>query len=321
MFKNILYELKLNKISYLLEVIETQNFKQKVDAYNKLQKIKIDEETGHYILDEVDSLKQNSNEEFNIELSLLSLLFKDYYDSYSFHLIKIFKKLNTDTKYEILSILANSDEPSELVLYRILICNHYKELKNIPIGNISSNKANYELLFPELFDTFKTINNRNSLLLLLSDFITQGVVPIIHIKKYKTLLQKQVISIFKEGIKFKINPNENYMGDKNYIDLRIFLEVAMNIEFYVSNKETKLLLEKLFKIKDNQLKLFILENYIRKGKNISNISFNTIAKDNLSRYPLYSFLEFNDLGKLMPKRYAKNRDLALSDLYLNFSIA
>ena len=111
------------------------------------------------------------------------------------------------------------------------------------------------------------------------------------------------------------------MGDKNYIDLRIFLEVAINIEYYVSNKETKTYLDKLFKTKDNQLKLFILENYVRKDKDISKASLNSIAKDNLSRYPLYSFLSYNNLQKLMPKKYSNNKELALSDLFLNFSIS
>ena len=150
-FQNILNDLKLNKISYLLETIETSDFRKKVDAYNKLQKMKICEEAGHIIIERVSSLKQKSNDEFNIELSLLSLLFKNYYDSYSQHLIEIFENLNTDTKYEILNILANSNEPSELVLYRTLVYGYYKELKNISVGNISSNKYNYELIFPELY--------------------------------------------------------------------------------------------------------------------------------------------------------------------------
>ena len=321
MFKNIFNDLKLNKISYLLEVIETGEFRKKVDAYNKLQKIKLSEEAGHIIIDKATSLKQKDNEEFNIELSLLSLVFKNYYDSYSSHLLEIFKNLNTDTKYEIINILANSSEPSEIILYRTLVLNYYKELKSIPIGNISFDKDNYELIFPELYETFKVNNNRNNLLLVLSDFVNAGVVPIIHIKKYKTILQKQIINIFKEGIKYKINPNENYMGDKNYIDLRIFLEVAINIEYYVSNKETKICLDKLFKTKDNQLKLFILENYVRKEKDISKINLNSIAKDDLSRYPLYSFLEYNNLKKIMPKKYSNNKSLSLSDLYLNFSIS
>ena len=186
-FKNIFNDLKLNRISYLLEVIETSDFKKKVDAYNKLSKMKISEEAGHIIIDKAVSLKQNNTDDLNTELSLLSLIFKKYYDSYSFHLIEIFKKLNTNTKYEILNILANSNEPSELVLYRTLICNYYKELDNYPIGNIAKNKDNYELVFPEIYEIFKQNNTRNNLLLLLNDFINLGVVPLVHLKKYKAV--------------------------------------------------------------------------------------------------------------------------------------
>lgn len=320
-FKNVLNDLKLNRISYLLEVIETQNFKQKVDAYNKLRKIKLNEEDGHFIIDKAVTIKHSNIDDFNVEISLLSLVFKNYYDSYSDHILDIFKKLNTNTKYELLNILANSNDPSQLILYRIIIANYYKEFNNYPLGTIATNKDNYELIFPELYETFKSKNNRNSILLLLNDFINQGVVPLEHLNKNKKVLQKLIVNIFKEGIKYKLDTKENFMANKEYIDLRIFLEVAINIEFYVSNKETKSNLEKLYKIKDNQLKLFILESYARKEMNISKMSLNSIARDNLSRYPLYSFLVYNNLEKLMPKKYSNNKDLSLSDLYINYGIS
>ena len=111
------------------------------------------------------------------------------------------------------------------------------------------------------------------------------------------------------------------MQNKDYINLRMFLESAINIEYYVSNKTTQSYLEKLYKKKDNQLKLFVLDNYIRKGKNISKYSFSSIAKDDLSRYPLFSFLNFYGLSKLMPKKYNNNVELAKSDLYINYCIS
>lgn len=319
-FKNVFNELKLNKISYLLEIIETSNFKNKVDAYNKLRKIKLNEEAGHLIIDKVISLKHNNKDDFNTDISLLSLVFNNYYDSYAEHLYEAFKKLNKEDRTELLNILANSSEPSQIILYRTLIYTYYKELDNYPIGNLGSDKDNYELLFPELYEALKAKNKRNSLLLLLNDYINLGAVPLVHLNKNKKLLQKIVIDLFKEGVKYKLDTKENFMSNKEYIDLRIFLEVAINIEYYVSSKETKSNLDKLFKTKDNQLKLFILENYVRKGKDISKISLTTIAKDNLSRYPLYSFLKYNNSEKLMPKKYRNNKDLSLSDLYLNYSI-
>ena len=321
MFKNVLNDLKLNRISYLLEVIETQNFKQKVDAYNKLRKIKLNEDDGHFIIDKAVTIKHDNIDDFNVEISLLSLVFKNYYDSYSDHILEIFKKLNTNTKYELLNILSNSNDPSQLILYRIILANYYKEFNNYPIGTIATNKDNYDLVFPELYDTFKTKNNRNSILLLLNDFVNQGVVPLEHLNKNKKVLQKLIVNIFKEGIKYKLDTNTNFMANKEYIDLRIFLEVAINIEFYVSNKETKSNLDKLFKIKDNQLKLFILESYSRKEMNLSKMNLNPIARDNLSRYPLYSFLAYNHEERLMPKKYSNNKDLSLSDLYINYGIS
>ena len=320
MFKNIFNDLKLNRISYLLEIIEKQNFKKKVDAYNKLRKIKINEESGHLIIDKVMSLKHKNIDNFNADISLLSLLFTNYYDSYSEHLYEVFDKLNDDSKIEFLNILANSTEPSIIILYRSLVYTHYKEINNYPIGTLNKNKYNYELLFPELYETFKTKNNRNNLLLLLSDFINLGIVPLYHLNKNKKILQKIIIDIFKEGIKFKLDTKENFMANKDYIDLRIFLEVAINIEYYVTSKETRTYLDKLYKTKDNQLKLFVLENYARKEMNLSKININSIAKDNLSRSPLYSFLSYNNCTNLMPKKYKNNKDISLSDLYINYSI-
>ena len=320
MFKNIFNDLKLNRISYLLEIIEKQNFKQKVDAYNRLRKIKINEESGHLIIDKVMSLKHKDIDNFNADISLLSLLFTNYYDSYSEHLYEVFNKLTDDSKTEFLNILANSNEPSVIILYRTLIYTNYKKLDNYPIGTLNKNKYNYELLFPELYDTFKTKNTRNNLLLLLSDYINLGIVPLYHLNKNKKVLQRIIIDIFKEGIKFKLNTRENFMANKEYIDLRVFLEVAINIEYYVSNKDTKTYLDKLFKTKDNQLKLFVLENYVRKGMSLSKINLNSIAKDNLSRAPLYSFLSYNNASNLMPKKYKNNKDISLSDLYINYSI-
>ena len=66
--------------------------------------------------------------------------------------------------------------------------------------------------------------------------------------------------------------------------------------------------------------MFLIENYLKKGMDISDIKLNTIAKDNLSRYPLYSFLKFYNLERLMPKKYANNIALSESDLFINYCI-
>ena len=319
MIGNFFRNLKFNKLSYLLEVIELRDIKQKIKAYNKIRKMNLTEEMGLLILDRIELLHDDKYTDFNITISLISLLFKNYYPSYSDKILKIYPKLTLEDKKEILNILSVTENEDVTILYRDLLSKYYSELDNIPIGNLSVNKGNYSLLFPELYKTLKLNIKKNNTIVLLNDFVNAGIVPVAHLKKHKKLIQDNIIRIFKEGIKYKYK-DDFFMGDKEYINLRIFLESAINIEFYVSNKDTKALLEKLLKRKDNQLKLFILDNYIRKNKDISKINLNAIAKDPLSRYPLYSFLVFNKLEKIMPKKYCNNKSLAESDLMINFSI-
>ena len=316
---NFFNNLKFNRLSYLLEVIELRDFKSKINAYNKIRKMNITEDMGLLILDKIDYIHEENYSDINITISLLSLLFKEYYPSYSEKLFNIFPKLPLDSKKELLNILSFNDNDEVIILYRRIIERFYKELDNIPIGNLSVNKGNYSLLFPELYKTLKHNIDKNNVIILLNDFVNAGVVPIDDIKKHKKVIQSNILNIFKEGLKYKYK-DETFMSDKEYINLRIFLESAINLEYYVSNKDTKAYLEKFLKKKDNQLKLFILDNYIRKNKSISKTNFNLIAKDNLSRYPLYSFLVFNKLEKLMPKKYNNNASLSESDLAINFSI-
>lgn len=319
MIRNFFSNIKFNKLSYLLEVIELRDIKQKIKAYNKIRKMYLTEEMGHLILDKIELLHDDNYSDFNITISLISLIFKNYYASYSEKILKLYPKLTLEDKKEILNILSVTENEDVTILYRDLLSKYYSELDNIPIGNLSVNKGNYNILFPDIYKVFKLGIDRNNVLILLNDFVNAGIVPIAHLKKHKKLIQDNIIRIFKEGIKYKYK-DEFFMSDKEYINLRIFLEAAINIEFYVSSKETKPYLEKLLKKKDNQLKLFVLDNYVRKNKDISKINLNTIAKDPLSRYPLYSFLVFNKLEKLMPKKYKNNISLSESDLMINFSI-
>lgn len=316
---NFFNNLKFNKLSYLLEIIELRDIRQKIKAYNKIRKMDLTEDMGHLILDKIDLLKEENYSDINIIISLISLVFKNYYPSYSNKIIKLYKNFTLENKKELLSILSITEDDNVITLYKDLVSKNYKELDNIPIGTLSTNKGNYALLFPDLYKALKLDVDKNNLIVLLNDFVNAGVVPIEHIKKNKKLIQTNLINIFKEGLKYKYK-DEFFMSDKEYINLRIFVEAAISLEYYVSCKETKSYLEKLLKKKDNQLKLFILDNYVRKNKSISKINFNLIAKDILSRYPLYSFLVFNKLEKLMPKKYNELVSLAESDLAINFSI-
>ena len=321
--KNFINDIKLSRLSYLLEIIEVRDFRSKIKAFNKIKQMKLDSEGVKVILDSIKPEEVDLNGEINISLSLLSLILNDinYNAENEKQVEDIFKKLtNNDSKYEILSMLSLCTKADAILLYKKLLLKYCTNIENIPIGTLSSNADNYNLLFPDLFKALKFASKRNNILLLITDFINYNVVSEDHFKKNKKIIQDAVIEILKEGVNYKFSNDENIMQNKDYIDLRILLEAVINIEYYVSNKTTKLYLDKLFKKKDNQLKLFILENYIKKGKDISKISLNTIAQDTLSRYPLYSFLMFYNLERLMPKKYANNISLSESDLFINYCI-
>ncbi len=321
MIKNFIKDIKLSRLSYLLETIEVRDFRSKIKAFNKIKQMKLDNDCVSLILNSIKPEDVDLNGEINISLSLLSLIINDKYYNAEFEdsIEDIFKKLtNNDSKYEILSMLSMCTSSDAILLYKKLLLKYCTNLETIPIGTLSSNGENYSLLFPDLFKALKFASKRNNILLLITDFINYNVVSEEHFKKNKKVIQDAVIEILKEGVNYKFSKDENIMQNRDYIDLRILLEAVINIEYYVSNKTTKLYLEKLFKKKDNQLKLFILENYIKKGKDITKISLNTIAKDPLSRYPLYSFLMFYNLERLMPKKYSNNVSLSESDLYINY---
>ena len=319
MIKNFINNIKLNRLSYLLEVIEVRDFRSKINAYNKIKKMKITKEMGLLILDDSNFTHDDNYSDFNISLSLISLLFDNYYDEYSDKIYEIFPNLTDESKYEVLKMLSYTDNLSAVSLYKDLVLKYYKILTNIPIGTLFKNPDNYYLLFPYLFKIFNNkYKNTNNLIMLLSDFINLGVVLEKDIKKNKKVIQEEIKRIFKKACAYKYSKDVNFMQDSDYINLRIYLESAINIEYYVSNKETVSYLEKLYKKKDNQIKLFILDNYVRKGKDIKKYNLLPIAKDNLSRYPLYSFLNFYKLENLMPKKYAKNKLLSESDLFINY---
>lgn len=320
MIKNFLESLKLSKLSYLLEVVELRDFKSKIVALNKIQKMKITKEMGLIILDAAEKDHKNNIPDFDIRLSLISLLFKNYYNDYSDRIKKIYPSLEKNSKYDLLLLLANSNNDDAVILYKELILKYGKELDDIPIGSLSTKKSNYDLLFPDILKTLKYDIKRNNVLLLLNDYVTTNVAREKDVKKYKKDICNTINSVLKQAINYKFKKNENVMQNADYLNLRIYLEAAIDLEFYVTNKDTKANLEKILKKKDNQIKLFVLENYIKKGKDISNINLNSIAKDLLSRYPLFSFLKFYNLERLMPKKYANNLSLSESDLYINYSV-
>jgi hypothetical protein len=316
MFNKLKDNINLTRASLCLEKITTGNYKQKVKAYDKLKKIPITKEIGLRIIE--NSTKEYSDEfkDMNINSMLLLLLFNNFNKDFCDELNNIFDDLEENTKLDLLSYLADSDNIDAILLWKYLVIYRFDTDNNkIPIGKLGNNKENYDILFPDLYSVFKTDNKRYSLIILLNSFINLGVVPIDDLKKNKKDLIKHILMPLEELSKFKLNANDDYITNKEYLGLRYVVECTLNIEYYCNNTKTKALLEKLFKHKDNQLKLFVLESFIKKKKKIKSLNLAPIAKDLRSRYLLYNLLSFYGEEKLMPKKYSDEKDIYESELY------
>lgn len=321
MFKKFINDIRLEKLTYLLEKVLLRKMPEKIKAFNKIKKMKLTNDMGLKILDYSIKDYSDSMSKETFSLSLISLCLDNYKDIYEEKIKEIFPDIIDSNKIKILTIISFLENESAVRLYKDLVLKYFTKEEVIPIGKLGSNPKNYDLLFPDLYKAFNFEIKRNSILLLLNDYVNKGIVKVDDLKKHKKCLQKEICKIFNEAIKFKFNKDENYMTNMDYVNLRFYLESAINIEFYVSSRETKKLLDKLFTKKDNQLKLFILENYIKKNKKIDKLNLNSIARDKLSRYPLFSLLMYYNLERLMPKKYSNNKALSESDIYLNYSIS
>ena len=71
MIINFINNIKLNRLSYLLEVIEVRDFKSKINAYNKIKRMKITKEMGLLILDDSNFAHENNYSDGNISLYLI----------------------------------------------------------------------------------------------------------------------------------------------------------------------------------------------------------------------------------------------------------
>lgn len=319
--KELLEDIKLNKVAYLVEILEKRDNEEKLKAYKKLQKISISKNIGLYLI-------QNSYKNFGIDddfggigSSLIELCFKNYYDEYTSEIKKVFDKLNKKARRRVVYLLTTTINRSALELYADLILKYFKD-EEIPIGNLYSRPDTYSYIFPKLYKALKFKNTDSNILVLISNYLNSGVVPKQDLKKNKKLVIDAICKLFDETIKSKFSYKNSFEALNNfeYKHIRYYLELAINIELYVSNKTTKEYLEKLYKKNDNQLKLFILDNYIRSEVDIKKKNLLPIAKDLSSRYALYEFLLAYDMIELFPKKYLKAELLAESDFYTNFAI-
>lgn len=318
MIKSIIEDIKLSRLSYLLEIIKLRDLDNKIKAFKKIDKMKITKQMGLEILDAATYDYGIDDGNGGVNASLISLCMKDYYEEYSEKLKKMFPNLDDDCKNKVVFLLSSIDNEYALDLYVDLILKYYKDSNFIPISNLYERTNSYKLLFPKLYKALRFKPIKNNILILINDYLNAGVIPDVDIKKNKKIIQDSIIKIFNEALKIKFTNTSKALQNEKYLDLRFFLELAINIEYYVGNKKTNDLVKELFNRNDNQLKLFILENYIRKGTDISKLNLENIAKDNASRYPLYDLLTIYDKVDLFPKKYLTGDKIAISDLYINF---
>ena len=233
--KELIEELKLNKVAYLLEIIEKKDFDSKISAYKKLEKIKITKNIGIFLI-------QNSAKEYGINdnngginSSILSLCFKNYYDEYTAEISKIFKYLKPSVQNKVVFFLSTLENESALKLYVDLILKYYKDSDFIPISNLFERPNLYGVLFPKLYKALKFKNPKNNILILVNDYLNCGVVPKEDLNKNKKIISDAIIKVFNEALKYHHNSTFEYLNDDSYRNLRFFLAITTNIEVYVSH--------------------------------------------------------------------------------------
>lgn len=318
MFKKIIEDIQLARLSYLIEELKTKDLNTKFKIFKKLDKMKITTQMGLELLDATIYNFGIEDGNGGINSSLFSLCIKDYKSEYSPKILKLFPKYNDECKDKVLYLLSSIDNEDALKLYADIILKYYKDKKFIPISNLHERVNSYKILFPKLYKALKFNDYKNNLMILFNDYLNAGVVTDNDLLSNKRVLQTAISKIINDSFKFKFTNTSKGLQDEKYIETRLFLEIAINIEYYVSSVKSKNLIDKLFKGNDNQLKLFIIENYIRKQKDIKKVNLLPIAKDNASRYPLFELLSIYNLLDYFPKQYLKPEKLALSDLYINF---
>ena len=318
--KELIEELKLNRVAYLLEIMEKKDFDSKINALKKLEKMKITPNVGLFLI-------QNSTKNYGVNdnngglnASILSLCFKNYYDVYTDAIEKVYKNLLPNVQNKVVYLLTTVDSESALKLYVDLVLKNYKNSDFIPISNLFERPYLYDYLFPKLYKALKFKNAKNNILILLNDYLAAGIVPVEDLKKNKKIICDALMRVFNIALKTNFKNTFDALNDEEYINLRFFLEICINIESFVSNKETSEALEKLLNKKDNQLKLFIIDNYYKKNKEVKKSTIEQISKDKYSRYALYEMLSIYDKVDIMKDKYKEASTIAESDFSINFGI-
>ena len=151
MFNKIINNISLTKASLYLEKLNTGNYNQKVKAYEKLKKIKITKEIGLRIIDNATYKYSKEFTDMNINSMILLLCFNDYKKEYGDAFVDNFDEYDYQTKLDLLSYLSSSEDINAILLWKYLVLYRFEPTDNkLPIGNLSNNKDNYDILFPDL---------------------------------------------------------------------------------------------------------------------------------------------------------------------------
>ena len=164
--KELLEDIKLSKVSYLVEKLEKRNLKEKIKTFKKLEKIKITKKIGLYLIENSTRNFEVEDELGGISASLIELCFKEYYEEYTDAIKNVFKDLSTSAQDRTLYLLTTKEEKDTLELYTDLVLKYYKQRENIPTGELINKPLSYPYLFPKLFKVLKFDIKKNNIIIL-----------------------------------------------------------------------------------------------------------------------------------------------------------
>ena len=188
MIKEMIEDLKLHRVSYLVEIMQKGDFDKKIDALKKISKIKITKNIGLFLIDSSKYDYGINDNNGGISSELISLCFKNYYDEYTNAIKKVFDRLDEDSKNRVVFLLSSIDNESALQLYVDLVLKNYKDSKFIPVSNLFERPYLYTFLFPKLSKALRFKNPRNNILILLNDYLNAEVVDKVDLRKNKKLI-------------------------------------------------------------------------------------------------------------------------------------
>ena len=123
MIKEMIEDLKLHRVSYLVEIMQKGDFDKKIDALKKISKMKITKNIGLFLIDSSKYDYGINDNNGGISSELISLCFKNYYDEYTNAIKKVFDRLDEDSKNRVVFLLSSIDNVIALQQYVDLVLN------------------------------------------------------------------------------------------------------------------------------------------------------------------------------------------------------